>query len=307
MAVAYHLLAHRSPEQVARLVRAIWHPENTYVIHYDARRPAAEHAAIQAIATGRPNIIIQPPKPVLWGRYSLYLAQHEGLRLALASERSWSHWINVSGQCYPLIPQDRLIAELSAQPDTTLTLNFEPLKPGGWWPNAANRLTYHYIDQPWLEWWLRLPGIGRRLRKWVFRETLVPLPRLPWIRYRLPTDFVWHGGTNWCVISRKAADSVVSSPAAEKIRRSLRHSAAPDESIFQTVLLNGPFAASVRNQGHCFANWKSGNVASPSLFEPADWPRLVEAAARGDFFARKFASDSPLFDQIDRSLLHQSV
>ena len=59
MPLAFHLLAHKNPAQLRRLVDAIWAPENFFVIHYDRRRPAAEHRAVRGLTVGRSNIVIQ--------------------------------------------------------------------------------------------------------------------------------------------------------------------------------------------------------------------------------------------------------
>jgi hypothetical protein len=302
MAVAFHLLAHRNPAQAARLLKAIWHPDNTYVVHYDKRRPAEEHRAIHALAEGKPNILIQKPRAVLWGRFSLYRAQHEGLRLAIDSGRSWSHWINLSGQCYPLVPIEGIQQACSEAGEHSFVRHFEPLVNGDW-PHPQERLTGYVLDSVCLEWWLRLPGIGRRLRRIFGGES--SLPRLPGIRRALPKTFTWFGGDNWVVLSRAAAEHLVLAAKAATIIAALRHSAIPDESVFQTVLMNSPFSAQVINQHRRLINWRHG-MASPTVFTTADWPALMQGATDGNWFARKFEAASPILDMIDAHLLHRT-
>lgn len=41
MSLAFHLLAHKDPAQLGRLLHALWAPDSVYVIHYDRRRPTA--------------------------------------------------------------------------------------------------------------------------------------------------------------------------------------------------------------------------------------------------------------------------
>lgn len=302
MALAFHLLAHRDPAQVARLLSAIWHPDNLYVVHYDRRRPAREHETIQTLAASRRNVIVQQPHPVLWGRYSLYAAQLEGLRIALASGRPWTHWINLSGQCYPLIPVKRLMQDCDAAAEISFVRFFNPLRENVW-SRPEDRLNGFVLDSPWLEWWLRTPFLGRRLRRLFGGENTVP--RLPGLRRRLPDSFTWYGGDNWVTLSRTAASYVTGSPAAARITRALRRTVLPEESLFQSILLNSPLAPKVLNDHRRKIKWLPAR-ASPELFTAADWPLLQEAARQGAWFARKFGPEIEIRDLIDRNLLSVS-
>lgn len=299
MSLAFHLMAHSKPEHLGRLLNAIWHPENLYVIHYDKRRPAHEHRAVQDLANRRPNVIIQQAKPILWGRFSLFAAQYEGLKIALSADTKWSHWINLSGQCYPLANPQAIIDFHRAHNEVSFVRYFNALK-GGDWKNPEQRLIYYYIDQPWFEWWVRLPGLGRRLRSLLGGGMI---PRLPVLRRALPETFTWYGGDNWVTLSRKASRYVVESPESARITQALRYSALPEESLFQTILLNSPLAGSIANDHKRLINWNGR--ASPDCFTDNDWPRLSSAAKQGCLFARKFdALKTPsLMAEIDRSLL----
>jgi hypothetical protein len=301
MAVAFHLLTHRDPPLIERLLRSLWHEDNTIVIHHDRRRPRAEHAAIASFAREFPNVIVQKPTRVLWGRFSLYAAQHEGLRLAAASGRPWTHWVNLSGQCQPLHSAARVQQLLAAHRDHSFLRHFRPLVEGDW-VGQQNRLTRRYIDSPALEWWLRLPGLGRRLRR--FFGDADALPSLPGVQRPLPTAFTWFGADNWVVLSRAAADYLLHAPEAARIIRELRHSGFPEESIFQSVLMNSPLREQVTNDHLRCINWKSG-VASPGVFTLDDFPRLQTAAAAGRLFARKFDPrvDGAVIERIERELV----
>jgi hypothetical protein len=303
MAVAFHLLTHRQPDQVAQLLESLWHGDNTYVLHHDRRRPRAEHAAIAGLAArfGK-NVIVQKPTAVLWGRFSLYAAQHEGAKLALASNRPWTHWLNVSGQCHPLQSPARIQQILANAGDVSFVRHFRPLENGDW-TNPEGRLTRRYIDSPALEWWVRLRGIGPRLRRLLFGSPHA-MPFIPGVRRALPTTFTWYGGDNWVALSRAAAEYLVHSPNAAHIIGALRHSSLPEESIFQSVLMNSPLAPQVRNEHLRCINWLPG-VGSPGIFKDEDFLRLKQAAADGALVARKFDPriDATVIDRIKRELL----
>ena len=296
MAVAFHLLAHKDPGQLGRLLQALWAADNVYVIHYDRRRPAAEQRAVAALAAGRPNVVIQPPTAVLWGRSSLIRAQVVGLELALRHPLPWTHWINLSGQCFPLHPAATIAARLREMDGASCLRHFDPLGPDSNWLAAAGRLKRHRLDVPWLEWWLRLPGLGRRLRH--FFGGASAIPSLPRLRPRPAPWFRWYGGDNWVVLARAAAEQMLT-PAARAITDWFRGTAFPEESVFQTVVLNTPAAGPVRNDHLRCINWQSG-LASPQNFRAADLDRLITAGVRGALFARKFdpAADPVILDAL---------
>ncbi|MEO7796943.1 MAG: hypothetical protein ABIY47_04350, partial [Opitutaceae bacterium] len=66
MALAFHILAHKAPRQVERLVRAILRPEHTLVLHFDRRAPDAMHALARQLTAEHPNVILQRPRAVVW-------------------------------------------------------------------------------------------------------------------------------------------------------------------------------------------------------------------------------------------------
>ncbi|HLP08127.1 MAG TPA: beta-1,6-N-acetylglucosaminyltransferase [Opitutaceae bacterium] len=299
MAVAFHLLAHKDPAQLGRLIDALWSPDNVYVVHYDRRRPAGEHRAVSALAATRPNIVVQPPTAVLWGRFSLIRAQLVGLELALRQPQPWTHWVNLSGQCFPLHAPAEIATRLAATGDTSFVRHFDPLGPDSDWRDAAGRLERDRLDSPVLEWWLRLPGLGRRLRR--FFGGASAIPSLPRRRPRETPWFKWYGGDNWVVLSRTAAEQTVSRQGW-RIAEWFRGTAFPEESVFQTIVRNlacGP----VENDHLRCINWQGG-LASPQNFRAADLPVLTSAAARGALFARKFdtAVDARILELLTQRL-----
>jgi Core-2/I-Branching enzyme len=286
MSLAYHLLTHKCIPQVERLLNALWHPDYTYIIHHDRRRPRTEHQALAALARSRPNIIIQEPTAVLWGRFSLHQAQREGLRLAFASGRGWTHWINLSGQCFPLRSPQVIANSLAAIPHTSFLSYFQPLLDGPW-QNPSERLQYKYLDSPTLDYVLRLPGLGRRLRAFLGGPNTIPR-----IKRRQPIllgNIKWYGGSNWVALSRIAAQYWLHNPAAQRVSQIFRDTASPEESIIQSVILNAlePARGRVVNADLRAIFWSEGAV-SPNIIKTPDHARLSASAQQGCLFARKF-------------------
>ena len=67
MSLAYIITAFKQPSQFARLMDTLWHPDDHFAVHVDAKSPAAVHRDFALVAQGRANIQFIAPVPVVWG------------------------------------------------------------------------------------------------------------------------------------------------------------------------------------------------------------------------------------------------
>ena len=298
MPLAYHILAHKGPEQVARLIRVLQHPDDTFVLHLDRRAPRALHELGRRLAAQHGNVQVQPARAVIWGGPAISELQIEGMDLALKQPRPWEHFINLTGQDFPLGPRHARLARLRERPQASYLSWFKPLETNHW-SNARERLDHWHFHAPFLAWLLGLPGAGRRLRAalgWSNR-----LPYLPGWKRRWPAELAYHGGSNYAVLSRAACRHLGEAPEARRLRRWLRGAAHADEIVFQSILLNSPLAPTVINDDLREIDFPR-NSPHPRVFTAADWPRL---SASRKLFARKFdpAVDSEILDRLEARVL----
>ena len=111
--IAYLLLVHRYPEQFKRLFKAIYDPRNHYVVHVDKNSGPELASEIRAFLLPYGNADMLDGKKALWGGYSLVEAELRGME-RLLQMGDWSHFINLSGQDFPLKTQKQIIAYLIA-------------------------------------------------------------------------------------------------------------------------------------------------------------------------------------------------
>ena len=293
VAFAYHILAHKQPDQVARLIRALQHPDDCFVLHFDRRAPASLHALSRELARDNRNVLVQRPRAVIWGGPAISDLQTEAMQLALEHAPAWRHFVNLTGQDFPLTSRAERQTRLAAAPGRSYLSWFDPLATTQW-SNARERLERHHLHAPWLARLLGVPGLGRRLRAilgWQNR-----LPYWPGRRRRLPVFFKYYGGSNYMVLARAACRYLVSAPEAKRIRTWLSSAAHPDEIVFQSVLLNSPLASTLENR-----DWREIDFPPhdphPRTLTQADWPRLRDSR---QLFARKFdiAVDATILDRI---------
>lgn len=294
MALSYCILAHKNPDQLARLLRALAHPGNLLLLHYEKRAPRHEREAVARLAREIPGVHLLPSRRILWGHYSVVGVQLEAMRRALELDGAWTHFITLSGQDFPLQPQAAMVNELAASRGTSFLSFFDPFAQP-YWKNVNDRVTRYHIESAALERFIRLPFIGRRIRAllgWEYR-----LPAIPGIRRTLPPWLRYMGGSNHVTLAREAAEYILGDPAARRIIGWLRHSGIPDESLFQSVLCHSPLAGALVNDDRRAIRWERHDAPSPATFTAADLPWLREERARGRLFARKFDAnidDEPL-------------
>ena len=297
MALAYHILAHKQPSQVERLVRVLHHPDDIFVLHLDRRAPLALHQLGRRLAAAHSNIVVQRPRAVLWGGSQIPDVQIEAMQLALTMSATWSHFINLSGQDFPLRSRGDIVASLEAQREMNFVSWFDPFETK-LWPNVDDRLDRLYLHWPWLHRLLKLPGLGRRIAAvagWSNR-----LPAVPGYRRPRPDFFRYYGGSNHVILSREGCAYVATNEKAQRIQRWLRRSAIPDESVFQCVFLNGPLHTTVVNRHLRHFEFPS-DTPHPRTFRIEDFDRLI--ASEG-WFARKFDEqlDFRILDRLDQHL-----
>lgn len=259
--IAYLILVHRYPEQFKRLFKAIYEPGNHYLIHIDQRSGPDLAADIAQFVEAYQGAEILAARKALWGGYSLVDAELRGMKRLLEMSSRWTHYINLSGQDFPLKTQAYIRDFLAANPGRQFIRALDQQIRR---PETMNRISHRFIE-----------GRGTIARTNVSRSYL-PKAR-PWI------------GTQWKVVDRAFCQFVCSSPQVDRFKRFYRGTLIPDESFFQTVMMNTGLHGRVMNDDLRMIDWvPDGDIKlRPRTFKTADRKRLF---ASRNLFARKFDS-----------------
>jgi len=216
---------------------------------------------------------MMPPQRVIWGGQSLLRVQLDAIRLALHMNASWQQFINLSGQCYPLMSQAAIGRALDRNgPDRNY---LEVLDYANCSPKIRPRTRHFHVE--WGNRLIRLPFLHRR-----------------------PSDLRLFWGSNFVTLSRDFCRFLLTDPLAGNCRKYLKYVKLPEEFFFQTVLMNSSFAATVVRDPRRKITWDGGS--HPRVLTLMELPVLL---ASGAFFARKFddAIDTAVLDAIDRERL----
>jgi hypothetical protein len=268
MSLAYIITAYKQPSQFARLMDTLWHPDDHFAVHVDAKSPASVHRDFALVAQGRANIQFIAPVPVVWSGFGLCQAEWNALDV-LIRRPGWTHMMNITAQDFPLQTRERMIEELRSRPGVNhmRVLPLADAKP-------------HF----------------RRRFHWVCFEAGGKLRRLP-IPYPKPRKFRndWIGD-GWHVLTREFCEWAVSAPVAQECLNWFRHVKHPHESWYQAMMMASPFAGTVDGDNKRLIKWVA-NSGNPQVLTSADLPELESSQA---FFARKFDEtvDADVLDRL---------
>jgi hypothetical protein len=209
--IAYLIMLHDRPEQALRLLRAVYSPEHTHLLHVDSRAPREVAEAIDAGIRELPNAERLPSGRGTYNGWALVDIHLRGIRRALESP-GWEFFINLSAQDYPLRSPVEIVTALRPHVGQSL---LDIVDQGEEWPGSLARVERFHVD---------------------VRGRLVALPGVP---RRYPRGVRPFAGGAWMSLSREACGYLVSAdPQVARLKRFYKHTVLPDEGFIHTALAN---------------------------------------------------------------------
>jgi hypothetical protein len=260
--IGYLILVHRFPEQFKRLFNAIYDPRNSYVVHVDKNSGETLDANIRDFLLPYPNAEVMEGRAALWGGYSLVDAELRGMQHLMEMDGNWSHFINLSGQDFPLKTQAQIMDHLRANPD---------------------REYIKVLDQNKIR-----PETMRRIGEFVIErggQIEQTLTMRPFIEGATP-----YIGNQWMIVSRAFCSFVCNDVRADRCKEFYRNTFIADEGFFQTVMMNTSVHGEIVNDDLRMIDWVSdGDIK----LRPRTYMRQDAAALKAshNLFARKFEKD----------------
>jgi len=297
MRIVYLILAHRYPEQLARLIDALDGEGISFLVHVDRRSGAHMFQTVREQLGGRPNLRFVPRVRCRWGAFGIVRATLNGITTAIEQEGSFDYLALLSGQDYPIKTNDFIRSFLAARRGTSF-ISHHPFpfaewkhEEGGW-----DRVRY-WSFRPW----------GRLLvfpRERTFRFRVVErlwsalIAAFP-LRRRFPAGYHPYGGAQFWCLARPHARYIYDFVRQNRdFVRFFRRVVVPDEIFFQTILANSHLRAELCNKSLTFVEWyRPGATLISSDFDNLRASTLI--------FARKFdeSVDAAIIDRVDRELL----
>ncbi|ESW23469.1 hypothetical protein PHAVU_004G049700 [Phaseolus vulgaris] len=276
--------------KLKRLVRALYHPGNYYLIHMDSGAPEAEHRDVEEYVAKDPvygelgNVWVVGKHNLVTYKGPTMLSTTLHAMAMLLRSCKWDWFINLSASDYPLVTQDDMIQAFSQVPRH---INF-----------------IHHSSQ--LGW-----KLNKRGRPIIIDPGLYSLKKsqIWWVTNKqrsLPTSFKLYTGSAWTILSRSFAEYCI--VGWENLPRILllyyTNFVSSPEGYFQTVICNSKdYKNTTANNDLHYITWDYPPKQHPRTLGLKDYRKMVLSNRP---FARKFKKNDPLLDKIDRDLLKRN-
>ncbi|QCD93021.1 protein xylosyltransferase [Vigna unguiculata] len=275
--------------KLKRLVRALYHPGNYYLIHMDSGAPEAEHRDVVQHVAKDPvygalgNVWVVEKRNLVTYKGPTMLSTTLHAMAMLLRTCQWDWFINLSASDYPLVTQDDMIQAFSQVPKH---INF-----------------IHHSSQ--LGW-----KLNKRGKPIIIDPGLYSLKKsqIWWVTKQrsLPTSFKLYTGSAWTILSRSFAEYCI--VGWENLPRTLllyyTNFVSSPEGYFQTVICNSKdYKNTTANTDMHYITWDYPPKQHPRTLALKDYRKMVLTNRP---FARKFKKNDPLLDKIDRELLKRN-
>ena len=114
--LAFSIVAYKDVEQIERLLRSIYMPQNFYCMHIDAKADKSVYSTIKSITRCFPNVFIAEHRAnIYWGEIGVLMAEIHCMRELVKHYRGkWKYFMNLTGQEFPLKTNYELVRILKA-------------------------------------------------------------------------------------------------------------------------------------------------------------------------------------------------
>jgi hypothetical protein len=293
---AFIILAHSDPIQLERLVQSL-PSESPKLLHLDRKS-----RSLAGFSTSAKNTeLVAPNLETYWGAFSLVEASLRALKVGLSST-SAQRFVLLSGQCYPLRSNFEIMSFFQKHRNAEFIKYYDIRSTTG---HYVEKLTkYHFSEDAFSALFGSRPSLAKIASR-VSSRAARPFKR-DW--RKALGRFVPAYGSQWWALTRPCAEMIVRS-ADEPELQFFRHTFAPDEMFFHTIVANsrfhesaGGFRPFTGRGNRRIANLHMLNSGSlHKIFTIDDWD---EVAKSDRLFIRKVNSieSGALIDRIEMEL-----
>lgn len=286
-----------SISHVPRLLKAIYHRRNTYVLHFDARvdyirRVRTVQLLKEEEIVRHGNVLIMDSEPVSYAGVSMLVNTINAISMLLRASESWDYFINLSGHDYPLVSADNMRELLGMSPFMEQKLNLlqtqKADKDLNWF--FTRRVRRMHVDTAL---WRTVGGNVTMNGELIEVNATHPVKKGRIVKTE-----------GWVILHRTFCKFAVESAAARRLLLSFATVRAADELFFGTLLTaSREFCDKVVWDGLRFVLWgmNGENWSRPAFLDEVDEKEVRDKVAMsGALFARKFReAESDLMRFVD--------
>ncbi|MEH2271097.1 MAG: beta-1,6-N-acetylglucosaminyltransferase [Nostoc sp.] len=299
MRIAYIILAHNSPDQLARLIYKLNTDDVSFFIHIDKKADSKIYHQVFTQFNELSNVFFVKRYNSAWGSFDAVRASLEGIKSIVETGTYFDYVIHLSGQDY-LINSNTQIRNFLQENKGREFLEYFPLPYSKWTGGGLRRIEYWHIR--WNDNDFCIPEkreFKSPIASLLYSFMILLLPK----KRKLPQGFALYGGSAfWCLSGecvKYINDFVKQNP---KFVNRFNFTSLADELFYQILILNSPFKDKVVNNNMRYIDWSEVNAYHPRILEKKDFEKIRQSEK---LFARKFdtSKDSDILDMIDKMIL----
>ncbi|TPN87404.1 beta-1,6-N-acetylglucosaminyltransferase [Aquimarina algicola] len=267
--IAYFIMVQGFPQQFKRLFKAIYHPENHYLIHINQKTDINAKEDIKTFLADYSNSYFLKSTTIDIGKYNMVQSQLNGIEYLLNRCLKWDFFINLSDQDFPLKSQDSILDFLHRNRGKNFMKVVSQVRVR---PDTLNRIENYF------------QGIDIGFSGIPFKRSFMK-------------NVILYVGEQWMILTRTCCEFICYSPEVKKFEDFYHNTLNADKSFFQTVLMNTSFKEIVINNDKRAVIWIADRDAKlkPKTLTESDFDFLMQEE---NLFARKFN------ERVDEFILH---
>lgn len=273
--IAILIQCHKNPKQVNMLLHALRHPDVDIYVHVDKKSRIGSNLKISS------QVHILPDEyrvDVQWATFSQVKATLNLMKYASQHGKYEHYWL-CSGQDYPIKPVNEIVKFLHSKPDMNFVQIWKSFSNGGKENNYDKRTAICFPKC------VLGSGLLHRIAKRGLVELTGGYHRTFGIfRRKAPDNMKFYFGSSWICFSGETElwmeEYLKAHPEYIQFHRNVN---CPDETFFQTLLMNSPYRKKREDYLH-YVDWSDGGN-SPKTLTNDDYKKLIDS---GKLMGRKF-------------------
>ena len=290
MKIAYIILAYKNPAQVFRMIGKLQSSNVYFFLHIDKNSNIKDFEKIPTIIDKDKVHFSGQRFKTSWSGFGCVDALLYNLKEILNSDDKFDFIITLTGQDYP-IKTPEYIENFFEQHKNNIFMQWTKLPNPAWKNGGQDRMEPYHFNL----------FKNRILIKILHRIMIWLIPILP--KKNLGVNYDLYGSEGHFAFPIETVKYIIDFiDKNPKFLSFFRHTYMPDETIFQTLLMNSPLKDSVINDTLKYIDWTKPQAGFPATLKTEDFKDLRKS---DKLFARKFDInvDSRILDLIDEKLL----
>lgn len=296
MKIAILIQCHQLPEQINLFLSVMKHPSIRFFLHIDKK------SSMESKIEKRSDVYILPEHlriDVRWATISQIDATLNLLEYAENQKEEFDFYWLCSGQDFPIKPVDEIVNWFENNPHADF-INLYASKNNG----LGHGCKYDKRNEILFTSWLVEKKVMQRIIKRLYIEITGGYKKTFKIFKRNPVlGMKFYFGSQWICLSKRTLKWINGFLALNsEYYQYFKRCNCPDESFFQTLVMNSPYAKYRKDYLH-YVDWSEGGN-NPKTLKCNDFAMLKNSAY---FIARKFdiREDSNILNMLVDNVLSE--